>query len=85
MAQGYSYSCNTIKLGSNFRKNFTSVEVNSGWCLDGCARWREVTITLTIKLNWVIMFKVIHRLGEENGVGAWMAARGGARLQLRLQ
>ena len=51
-AQAYSYSCIKMKLGNNFRMNLMSwgVKWNSG--LDGCARWRKVTITVAIKLNW---------------------------------
>ena len=58
-AQGYNYSYNKTKLGSNFQKNFMGLGLNLSWGLDGCARWRKVTLTVTIKWNWVIIFKGI--------------------------
>ena len=57
--QGYSYSCNKNVLGSNFQKNLTSWVLTLGWGLDGCARWRKVTIAVTIKLNCGVIFKII--------------------------
>ena len=35
----------------NFEKNFMRWGVKFGWRLDGCARWRRVTITVALKLN----------------------------------
>ena len=28
-------------------------QLGRGWGLDGCARWRKVTVTVTIQLNWL--------------------------------
>ena len=47
VAQGYNYKCNTIELGSDFQKNCRSCGIKLSWGLDGCARWRKVTITIT--------------------------------------
>ena len=69
-AQVYTYSCNTIELRINFQKNLKSRGVKLGWGLDACARWRTVTITVTIKYNWVVIFKRIPELEELNWVGA---------------
>ena len=52
VAQGYSCSCSKIELGNNFQRNSNSLEVTLSWGLDGCARWRKVTITVAIQLNW---------------------------------
>ena len=38
-------------LGSSFQNNLMSCVVKWGWSLDGCARWRKVTVTVTIKLS----------------------------------
>ena len=51
VAQGYDYSCNEIKLESDLQKRLNNLEITFGWGLDGCARWRKVTITVTIKLH----------------------------------
>ena len=51
VAQGYSYSCNKIELGSNFQNKLRSCGVHEGWGLDGCARWRKVTVTVAIALK----------------------------------
>ena len=53
VAQGYSYSCIRIWLVSNFQNNLNSWGVNLGWGLDACARWRKVSVAVTIKLSWV--------------------------------
>ena len=50
VAQGYNYSCNKMELVINFQKTLQSCLITYGWGLDGCARWRKVTITITIKL-----------------------------------
>ena len=85
VAQCYNYSCNTIKLVSNFLNNIKSLGIKLGWGLDGCARWRKVTITVAVKLNWGLIFKGMQRVWEPNGVGAGMAARSGAQSQIQLQ
>ena len=59
VAQGYSSGCNGIKLKNQFERNLTSWGVKLGWGLDGCARWRKVTITVTVKLSWRVIFKRI--------------------------
>ena len=48
-AQGYNYSYNKNELGSNLQRNSMSLEIKLNWGLDGCARWRKVTITDAIK------------------------------------
>ena len=53
-----------------------------GWGLDGCARWRKVTIPVTIKLNWLVNFQIIKAIDWKQLVGAWMAARGDETIQL---
>ena len=62
MAQGYIYSYNEIELGSIFLKNLNSLGIKLGWGLDGCARWRKVTVTVTIKLSWGAIFKRVLKL-----------------------
>ena len=47
VAQGSSYSCNGIELVSIFQKNSRSCLLTVGLGLDGCARWRNVTVTVT--------------------------------------
>ena len=59
VAQGYNYSYNKIESGSNFQQNLTSLVITCGWGLDGCARWRKVTITVTITVNGEVIFKRI--------------------------
>ena len=59
VAQGYNYSYNNIQLGSNFQMNLTSLGIQLDWGLDGCARRRKFTITLTLKLNWGLIFNWI--------------------------
>ena len=65
-------------------KRISGVGVKRSWGLDGCARWRKVTITVTIQLNWIMIFNKHSTVGQSTWVGAWMVARGGARLQLQL-
>ena len=48
-----------IELGSNFQKNLNSRDVKCDWGLDGCARWRKVTVTVAIQLSWGMIFKRI--------------------------
>ena len=60
VAHGYNYSCNKIELWINFQRNLMSWEVTGSWGLDGCVRWRKVTITVAIKLNWGLIVKGIH-------------------------
>ena len=48
VAQGYNSIYNNIELVNNFLKNLRSCGITWGWGFDGCARWGEVTITLTI-------------------------------------
>ena len=50
VAQGYNYTCNKNKLVSSFENNLRSLVINMGWGLDGCARWRKVTIAVTIQI-----------------------------------
>ena len=59
VAQSYNYSYNKIELGSNVQNNLMSWGIKLGWGLDGCARWRKVTITVAEKLHWLIIFKII--------------------------
>ena len=59
VAQGYSYSYNNIKLRCTFQNNLMSWGLKWDGVLDGCARWRKVTVTVTIKVNWVMIFKGI--------------------------
>ena len=57
-----------------------------GWGLDGRARLRKVTVKVAVKLSCeVSLQKKCISLGTQFGWGleAWMAARGGARLQLQ--
>ena len=54
-AQGYSYSYIKIELESKVERNFKSFGIQLNWGLDGCARWRKVTIT--IKYNLKVIFK----------------------------
>ena len=59
VAQGFSCSCKKFKLLSNCRRNSKSCGVKLNWGLDGFARWRDVTITVTIELTWGVIFKGI--------------------------
>ena len=59
VAQGYIYSYIKIELVSNFHKILRSWGVKLGRGLDGCARWRKVTITVAIKFTWEVIFKRI--------------------------
>ena len=52
VAQGFNYNYTKIELGRNFVKNLKSFGIKLGWGLDGCARWREVTITFTVNRIW---------------------------------
>ena len=56
MAQGYNYNYNKIELGSKFQRNVKSYGINLSWGLDGRARWRKVTSTVAIQLNWGVSF-----------------------------
>ena len=58
-APGYSYSCSKIDSVSNFSKNLMSWGTTLGWGLDGCARRREVTITVAVNLICVVILKRI--------------------------
>ena len=46
MAHGFNYIYNTIESGSNFQRNLMSWGIKFGWGLDGCARWRKVTVAV---------------------------------------
>ena len=59
VAQGYNYIYNKMESGSDFQKNFKSYRIKLGWGLDGCARRRKVTITVAVKLNLGVNFKII--------------------------
>ena len=59
VAQGYNYNYNKIELVSNFQNNLKSWAVKLGWGLDGCARWRKLTVTATIKFSWRVTFEEI--------------------------
>ena len=59
LPQGYNYIYNKRWLLSNFQKNSMSWGITLGWGLSGCARGRKVTVIVTIKLNWVLIFKRI--------------------------
>ena len=48
VAQGYNYSCSKIELARDFQKNLKSWGVTLGWDVDGCARWRKVTVTIAV-------------------------------------
>ena len=49
----------TIEFENNFHRNLKSSGMKWSWGLDGCARWRKLTITVAIKCNWKIIFKGI--------------------------
>ena len=55
----YNYNYNKIELGNDFQKNLKQIVIQLGWGLDGRARWRKVTITIRMKLNWGVIFKII--------------------------
>ena len=75
MAQGYNCSYNKIELLSNFQKHLRSWGIQCGWGLDGCARWRAVTITVVLKFNWIIVFKIISIVKYTIGLGlGWLRA-----------
>ena len=57
VAQGYSYSYINIKLVSSFQKNLKIIGMRLGWSLDGCDRWRKITIAVTTKLSWATILK----------------------------
>ena len=59
VAQGYNYSCSKIEFVSNFQRNLKSWEVECSWGLDGCARWRNVVITVTLTVSCGVVFKII--------------------------
>ena len=63
VAQGYNYSYNKIELGNNFQKILMSWRVKWGWGLDGCARWRTVTMTVRIQVTSGVIFKRIYGVG----------------------
>ena len=76
MAQGHNYSYNKIELKNNFQKNLKSSENNFGWGFDGCARWRKVTITVTIKIElWNNFQTNLKSLGIKLGWGLDGSAR----------
>ena len=62
VAQGCNYSYNKIKFGCNCQRKLKSLRINLSWGLDGCARWRKVTITVAVKLNLGVIFKGISRV-----------------------
>ena len=51
VSQIYKYSCNKVELGINFQINLKSLGINWSWGSDGCAKWRKVTITITIRID----------------------------------
>ena len=63
VAQKYScnYNCNerNIELLTNFQTNLKNEMVKLNWGLVGCARWRKVTgtVTIKVKLNWGVYSK----------------------------
>ena len=85
VAQGYTYSYNKIEFGSNFQMNLISLGLQWGWGLDGGARCRKVTITVTINLLCGVIFKNNSSSWGVKCNWVWMAARGVAMLQLQLQ
>ena len=68
VAQGYKYNYIKIKLWINFLRNLMSWGVIFGWGLDGCARCRKVTITVTIKYSWGAIFKEFKELRSKIGL-----------------
>ena len=64
VAQVYNFSDNKIELKNNFQMNLMSWRIKLNWGLDGCARWRKVTITVAVKLRWGVVFKRIYGVGE---------------------
>ena len=59
VAHGYAYSYNNIELGTSFQNNLKRFWIKLNWGLDGCARWRKVTLAIALKVNWEFMFKDI--------------------------
>ena len=59
VAQYYIYNYSKVELCSNFQRNLKVWKVKWSWGLDGGARRRKVTITVTIKLSRGIVFKGI--------------------------
>ena len=53
VAPGYNYD--KIEFGK-FQMNLNSFGIKLSWGLDGCARWRKATLTITLKLNCVAIF-----------------------------
>ena len=45
--------------GDQFSNEFNEFVNTMNWGLDGCSRLRKVTSTVTIKLNWGVIFKII--------------------------
>ena len=77
MAQGYTYNYNykKIALRINFHKHLIRLNTTLTWGLDGCARWRKVTITVTIKSNWKVVFQRIYDVLNNIWLGlGWMRA-----------
>ena len=75
VAQGYNYSCSKMELVSNFQNNLKSCIVQLGWGVDGCVRWRKVTVTVTIKMCWGKLPKGFKELGRTIGlVRGWLRA-----------
>ena len=55
----YNYNYKNCKLGNNFQRNVRRLDVTWNWGVDGCARWRNVTSTVTITYNCGIIYKGI--------------------------
>ena len=53
-----------MELESNFQKNLKNSLIKFSWDLDGCARWRKVTIAVAIQFNWGLIFEIMLRVGE---------------------
>ena len=59
VAQVYNYNYNKIELVSSFQKNLKNLIIKLGWGLDGYERWRKVTDTVAVKLNCLIILKIV--------------------------
>ena len=46
-----------LNWGGKFQMNFKSCVVKLGCRLDGRVRWRKVTVTVTMKWSWGVVFK----------------------------
>ena len=51
VARCYNYSYSKMELWINFQMNFMSCGVQRSWGLDGCALWRNVTVSVTIQFS----------------------------------